>query len=83
VADGKTMVLTEAEYPALQGIKPGATGKLTAGFKVTDATDGSVTIELENCEVETQSRADKDLAEMSEQTSGGTPAPNASAQGDY
>ncbi len=68
----KVMVFSTSEYPQLEGLAAGASiPKIThTGNKVREAADGSVTVELGQCEFEVSNQADKALAETT-----GAPAP--------
>jgi hypothetical protein len=83
VAEGKQIVFSAQEYPQLSGIKNGASVKVSADGRVA-ATDGdSVTVTLENCELETEGRADKELREMSAQPDSNTEGAGASTDDDF
>jgi hypothetical protein len=68
----KVMVFSTAEYPQLEGLAAGASvPKIThTGNKVREANEGSVTVEMGQCEFEVENQADKALKE----TTGAAPA---------
>ncbi len=70
----KVMVFSTQDYPQLEGLAAGAdVPKIThTGNKVKEAADGSVTIELGQCEFEVKNPADKAHDEMVGQQAGPT-----------
>jgi hypothetical protein len=61
MADGKTIVFDAAEYPQLEGLQEGDTIKSirSTDGRVVSVVDGQITVELGECEVETEGAADK------------------------
>ena len=67
VNDGESTTLSVENYPELEGVQVGETISGKWSGKVTKSENGSVTIEYDSMELETENSADRELRGMMKQ----------------
>lgn len=80
---GKQLTFTVEEYPQLEGIKVGATMDITCKGRVASADENGVVVSLENCDIETEGAADKELRDMKGETSTSNQEPDVAVDDDF